>query len=1578
MSSIVAAPEPDTARVKPAVSLSLPKPAPANFYVAPRSPAVDPLFLARYYRQAFLHVDMGTFAKIVNGKGPKLIGRLEPSEVPRRQIDLLTSSEEGGGAKPIYAMAVLSAVPMRKRNDVIDGRRYPILAVPAQAVVEDKQFWLAAASDTAPIANPRCFYPMGEDCDVGDFGRFSAELLQSLAKLGADEELNIGWQSWWDTCLGALLRATDAEDLAMLEQRACSQLPAYEKQTWALRVEVFAQEGATNAAVRELDAVYAELISRLERGDKALGCYPTFCGTGNSAVAPERIPISYRQTFGHMDAYGGGKRELFPLDPTQRRASRAILSLQSGQVQAVNGPPGSGKTSMLRAVVASKWVEAALDQAPCPIVLACGTTNQSVTNVIGAFGEAPHLDDKLLIARRWIPDVPSYGAYLPSQSQLKKDGKDDSKDVTKQFICLQKAATGSLYAFVGRSDVLDPARALEFEVSYLQSARAQYPDIQLTRLEDAVAAVHGDLHTHVETVIAHAKAYSEHPESRTNFHKRARARIGQCAEHWHVDRVEIAGKCLTALERASTEHGRCDIDALDDLIDLLWRADAFHLAARYWEGRFLLAQRTRLFSRHPKNVEEQLRRLCMLTPCLVATCHLTPTWCNTEPAAGGNQPDGCLAIGLIDLLLIDEAGMVSPELGACLLGLAQRTAFIGDIKQLDPIWSVDVVGESAIVAGLTEDTEVRNALIQSGRSVAGGSMLRAARLVSHWRDPDDDGVTLRYHYRCAPPIIEYCNYLSYGGVLRTRTKTKDGFWPPPLSWVALEEGPSKVGSGSFCNVAEAEEIVSWVLSAWPKLTGNPGMEGKTIDAVLALLTPYRAQSEYLAKRLKEEFDRARRMGTLGECCPSSQHVKDVVIGTVHKLQGAERPVICFSLVEGPEQMPSQFMDGNGAMLNVAASRAKHALVVFGHRDRFLVTEVKPGTQLKDLALQGLPPSILLGAYLKLVAKPLYPRHLAIIEAPGKLVALRHVLGKEFRVEATGGSLWSLDLKEGVDDRAGLAPRPTLRSGAEAVIKRIAQAAQSVESVLLLTDDDRMGDYIAWQASRLTGLDAKGLPVKRARMGAITPGGIRDAITRATEGVDEARVLAEITREVADQMLTRYLSAYLDNVLNHKGVRSHLLSREQFWSNLGAMDGTNKLKTTSKTLGRVQAGILGLVAGEIGRKAAAPYSHWVRIDLGGRSLEGRILGSLGPQWTVGQVSPSCNVEFTVLDVTEDRLPADIAGAGTVELLAGAWRRYAMPPGTTMRRLQALYEGSWAQCPQAPADPIDPIEIRYEGAGHPPVLPLDRAKTPDTLFIGATTEDVETANIYRLIWMWFEALECTSATYRRITVRGRLHGYGDIEFTGMALEGLPSEFYKPLDGVSNEELLLCELNKGPNSPEVLQELAMLRQVQPRNCRSEAPQAGLTLDELLYLCQRMGIGKPSSLASSLQSLIDREIVLPSGPGKPLSLSRAGVWIAELLGLPKFPADYEGVGKVGKADFSTQLERSLTQIENGLSTPRDVLEWLVELLGPSHFKHVLPDAIWSNMTELNRAMANAQSEASEAPQLISPPGAYDPLCQD
>ena len=67
------------------------------------------------------------------------------------------------------------------------------------------------------------------------------------------------------------------------------------------------------------------------------------------------------------------------------------------------------------------------------------------------------------------------------------------------------------------------------------------------------------------------------------------------------------------------------------------------------------------------------------------------------------------------------------------------------------------------------------------------------------------------------------------------------------------------------------------------------------------------------------------------------------IGTVHALQGAERPVILFSSVYGPGDTGTMFFDRDNKpnMLNVAVSRAKDSFIVFGNKNIFDSQTLKP-------------------------------------------------------------------------------------------------------------------------------------------------------------------------------------------------------------------------------------------------------------------------------------------------------------------------------------------------------------------------------------------------------------------------------------------------------------------------------------------------------------------------------------------------------------------------------------------------------------------------------------------------------------
>ncbi|MCP5711009.1 AAA family ATPase, partial [Klebsiella pneumoniae] len=71
----------------------------------------------------------------------------------------------------------------------------------------------------------------------------------------------------------------------------------------------------------------------------------------------------------------------------QRDALSHYLTQQPGDILAVNGPPGTGKTTLVLSIIATEWARAALNKTEPPVVVATSTNNQAVTNIIEAFGK---------------------------------------------------------------------------------------------------------------------------------------------------------------------------------------------------------------------------------------------------------------------------------------------------------------------------------------------------------------------------------------------------------------------------------------------------------------------------------------------------------------------------------------------------------------------------------------------------------------------------------------------------------------------------------------------------------------------------------------------------------------------------------------------------------------------------------------------------------------------------------------------------------------------------------------------------------------------------------------------------------------------------------------------------------------------------------------------------------------------------------------------------------------------------------------------------------------------------------------
>ncbi|MCB0336900.1 MAG: hypothetical protein KDD62_11370, partial [Bdellovibrionales bacterium] len=242
-------------------------------------------------------------------------------------------------------------------------------------------------------------------------------------------------------------------------------------------------------------------------------------------------------------------------------------------------------------------------------------------------------------------------------------------------------------------------------------------------------------------------------------------------------------------------------------------------------------------------------------------------------------------------------------------------------EQLEPVHEIPWFLDKSRLAefGITTNTaeEIPNALKRSGLSCSSGSVMQ--RAIASCRlefpsttGPNQIGSFLSEHRRSVPLIVAFCNRLSYNGRLVPKRPANPLQPLPTFAWANIPGIQKRLGP-SWLNTIEADAIVDWLSRRQQEI--EQAYEGRTLEDLVAIITPFAAQSNDLKRKIRQTWPR-------------------MVVGTVNSLQGAEREIVLFSPTYDRRHQKTFFFNRNSHMLNVAVSRAKDSFVVFGDMYNF--------------------------------------------------------------------------------------------------------------------------------------------------------------------------------------------------------------------------------------------------------------------------------------------------------------------------------------------------------------------------------------------------------------------------------------------------------------------------------------------------------------------------------------------------------------------------------------------------------------------------------------------------------------------
>ncbi len=490
----------------------------------------------------------------------------------------------------------------------------------------------------------------------------------------------------------------------------------------------------------------------------------------------------------------------------------------------------------------------------------------------------------------------------------------------------------------------------------------------------------------------------------------------------------------------------------------------------------------------------------------------------------------------------------------------------------------------------------------------------------------------------------------------------------------------------------------------------------------------------------------------------------------------------------------------------------------------------------------------------------------VVESPAKAKTINKYLGSDYTVLASYGHVRDLPAKDGsVDPENGFDMTWEIAADSRKHVKAIADALKDDNALILATDPDREGEAISWhleEALRKRKAINKNTPVSRVVFNAITKSAVTEAMKNPRE-VDAPLVHAYLARRALDYLVGFNLSPVL-------------------WRKLPG----------ARSAGRVQSVCLRLIVErEMEIEAFRAKEYWSVKALvstpRGQEFEARLVSLAGKKLDKHDLQNSTQAELAVQAVNSRDLSVTSVEAKpasrnpsapfmTSTLQQEASRKFGMGARQTMNAAQRLYEAGHItymrtdgidMAPEAVMAARDTIKSRYGDEyvpqsprmyknkaknaqeAHECIRPTDMNKDAAALKLA----DADQRKLYDLIWKRTIACQMEAARMERTTVEiGSADGQVGLRATGQVV--LFDGFLKVYEEGRDDSVLDDDDKRLPHVAQ--SDKLAKRNVTPEQHFTQPPPR-YTEATLVKRMEELGIGRPSTYASVITTIQDREYV-------------------------------------------------------------------------------------------------------------------------